>query len=114
MLLFARAANTDPAELPAVILDPHGNGMPDGTDGQPGEADGFDLDEHLRGDLGAVAGERRPPRSGAASRSAVSPPVCKNMTRVIWNTPLGAYTSSTLAEIRVDEDARREARPRHP
>ena len=27
-------------------------------------------------------------------------PSLQNMTRVIWNTPLGAYTSSTLAEIR--------------
>ena len=26
-------------------------------------------------------------------------PSLRNMTRVIWNTPLGAYTSSTLAEI---------------
>jgi hypothetical protein len=27
-------------------------------------------------------------------------PSLQNMTRAIWNTPLGAYTSSTLAEIR--------------
>ena len=27
-------------------------------------------------------------------------PSLQNMTRVVWNTPLGVYTSSTLAEIR--------------
>ena len=69
------------------------------ADGQPGRQRRLRSDEHLRGDVGAVAGSVV--RHGlAARRSAASPPVLQNMTRVIWNTPLGAYTSSTLAEIR--------------
>ena len=59
--LLARAANTDPAELPAVILDPPpaAESLADGGDGEAGR---LDSGQYLRGDLGAVAGERRPPR----------------------------------------------------
>ncbi len=97
--LLARAANTDPADLPAEILDPQLNGATSRADGDPADNDGFDptnISEvtwaQWRGSVvrHGLAGE-------AIGRFA---PSLQNMTRVIWNTPLGAYTSSTLAEIR--------------
>jgi hypothetical protein len=96
--LLARAANTDPAHLPAEILDSGGLGAAVAVDGD-GKADGFDptnISEVTWAQWRAsvvrhgLAGER-------LGRFA---PSLQNMTRVIWNTPLGAYTSSTLAEIR--------------
>jgi hypothetical protein len=97
--LLARAANTDPALLPVETVDPQSNGSPGRADGDPAASGQFDptnisevtwaqwrnsvMNHGLAGELlGRLA------------------PSLQNMTRVIWNTPLGAYTSSTLAEIR--------------
>ena len=97
--LLARAAHTDPAELPTEILDPQPNGAPGRTDGDSADNDGFDptnISEVTWAQWRAsvvrhgLAGE-------AIGRFA---PSLQNMTRVIWNTPLGEYTSSTLADIR--------------
>jgi hypothetical protein len=95
--LLARAANTDPSELPLdeVIL-------PSATESHNGvhaASNGFDpatvsevvwaqwrasVAKHGLGDekLGRFA------------------PTLRHMTRVIWNTPLGAYTHLSLGEIR--------------
>jgi hypothetical protein len=97
--LLSRAANTDPAELPTEILDPQPGGAPLHADGRAADSDGFDptnISEVIwaqwRGSVvrHGLSGE-------AIGRFA---PSLQNTTRVIWNTPLGAYTSSTLAEIR--------------
>ncbi|MCD4728452.1 MAG: hypothetical protein K8R46_12365 [Pirellulales bacterium] len=97
--LLARAAETDPAGLPANIpAQPNPSAaciVPDGG----GEAPRFNpsnISESTwawwRASVvrGGLAGE-------TLGRLA---PSLRNMTRVIWNTPLGVYTSSTLAEIR--------------
>ena len=42
MLLLARAANTDPAELPTEILDPTATARRMRLDGKPADDDGFD------------------------------------------------------------------------
>lgn len=99
VMLLARAANTDPSELPAeksLVRDITLAGSPRAA---PRNGDGFDLSavsevlwsqwrasvvKHHLGDepLGRFA------------------PSLQNMTRVIWNTPLSAYVNRTLAEMR--------------
>ena len=96
--LLARAANTDPASLPAEILSPAGLGAtaPSDEDAEANRFDPTNISEVTWAQWRAsvvrhgLAGER-------LGRFA---PTLQDMTRVIWNTPLGAYTSSTLAEIR--------------
>ena len=96
--LLARVANTNPADLPldaalAGPREPHCNGNGDGASGafDPGSVSEVVwaqwracVVKHNLGDelLGRYA------------------PSLKSMTRVIWNTPLSAYTHSTLADIR--------------
>ncbi|MCE5302934.1 MAG: hypothetical protein LLF97_07480 [Planctomycetaceae bacterium] len=97
--LLARAANTDPASLPAEALDPVAAAAASGE----GSAEGGDLAfdptnisevmwAQWRADVvrHGLGGE-------AIGRFA---PSLRHMTRVIWNTPLGEYTGVTLAEIR--------------
>jgi hypothetical protein len=96
--LLARAANTDPAELPvddAALLA----SAVESTDGSHASTNGFDpttvsevvwaqwrasISKHGLGEekLGRFA------------------PTLRHMTRVIWNTPLGAYTHLGLGDIR--------------
>ena len=77
--LLARAANTDPAELP----DRHPRVLHDGTPrhsrrrGKRRQRQRLRSDRDLRSHVGTMAGEHRPPRSGAARPSAVSRPACK-------------------------------------
>ena len=97
--LLARAAKTDPAELPMEILS-----VPcDGVAGHPA-ADGAASDGFDPTNISEVtwaqwrASVVRHGLSGETlGRFA---PTLQNMKRVIWSTPLGAYTASTLAEIR--------------
>ena len=97
--LLARAANTDPAELPVEIFDPQANDAPSQGDSDPAESDGFDPTN-----ISEVTWARW---RGTVVRHGLSgetigrfAPSLRNMTRVIWNTPLGGYTAFTLAEIR--------------
>lgn len=97
--LLARAANTDPADLPVELTEKPSDGAPADAASQPAEADAFDPTNItevawaqwrasvVRHGLGGIA----------VGHFA---PSLRNMTRVIWSTPLGAYTGSTLAEIR--------------
>lgn len=98
VMLLARAANTDPAEIPAeetLVRDV----VHSGPEVVPTNGDGFDpasvsdvvwsqwrasVVRHNLGDepLGRFA------------------PSLRNMTRVIWNTPLSAYVNRTLTEMR--------------
>jgi hypothetical protein len=97
--LLARAANTDPAELPTEPADPPQSPVLADGDGQPVDHDGFDPTN-----ISEVTWAQW--RSSVARHGLSGEvlgrfaPTLQNMTRVIWNTPLGAYTSSTLAEIR--------------
>jgi hypothetical protein len=95
--LLARAANTDPSELPLENV-----ALPDATEAGDGE-------EELAGDFDPTSVSEV---VWAQWRATVSKqnlgdeklgrfaPTLKHMTRVIWNTPMGAYTHFTLAEIR--------------
>jgi hypothetical protein len=96
--LLARAANTDPAELPLDdVAIPTGSA--DSTDGHHASANGFDpttVSEVVWGQWRASVvkhglGEEKLGRFA---------PTLRHMTRVIWNTPLGAYTQLGLGEIR--------------
>jgi hypothetical protein len=100
VLLLARAANTDPAELPTETLNLQ--------DGQPRQADAAGADASDNGfDPTAVSEVSWAQWRASVVRHGLSgetlgrfAPSLQNMTRVVWNTPLGVYTSSTLAEIR--------------
>jgi len=100
LLLLARAANTDPAELPIDILD-----LQDGA-GRQADVLGADADID-RFDPATVSEVSWAQWRASVVRHGLSgetlgrfAPSLQNMTRVVWNTPLGVYTSSTLADIR--------------
>ncbi len=95
--LLARAANTDPAELPAVILDP-----PPAAETLTGQGDGEgSLDAGNISEVTWAQWRASVVRHGLSGEAIGRfAPSLQNMTRVIWNTPLGAYTSATLTEIR--------------
>ncbi len=99
VMLLARAANTDPSELPADDTLMREITLADSPRVVSSNGDGFDpssvsevvwaqwrasVVKHNLGDepLGRFA------------------PNLRNMTRVIWNTPLSAYVNRTLAEMR--------------
>lgn len=99
VLLLARAANTDPAELPTEVFEAEVNGAPHELDGKSAALDGIDpvnISEVTWSQWRASV-VRHGLTGEPLGRLA---PSLQSVTRVIWNTPLGAYTSSTLAEIR--------------
>jgi len=95
--LLARAANTDPAELPVDILD-----LPKCPDAAaPDNGQGDCLDYANISEVTWAQWRASVVRHGLAGEALGRfSPSLRNMTRVIWNTPLGEYTSATLAEIR--------------
>jgi hypothetical protein len=99
VLLLARAANTDPAELPAETLDLHNGSLPDGSDGRPAQQGGFDPTNisEVTWSQWRTSVSRHGLSQESLGRFA---PSLQSVTRVIWNTPLGAYTNSSLADIR--------------
>ena len=97
--LLARAANTDPALLPPETVDLQSNGVPGRAAGDSAANDGFDPTNIS--EVTWAQWRSSVVRHGLAGELLGRlAPSLQNMTRVIWNTPLGAYTSSTLAEIR--------------
>ncbi len=96
--LLARAANTDPSELPTDLI-PESDKEIESAEGESELPDGFNpssVSEVVWGQWRASVvkhglGEEKLGRFA---------PTLQNMTRVIWNTPLEAYTQFTLAEIR--------------
>jgi hypothetical protein len=95
--LLARAANTDPADLPTEILEP----LRFGAHSADGNGDAHDLDLTNISEVTWSQWRANVVRHGLAGENLGRfAPSLQTMTRVIWNTPLGAYTSSTLAEIR--------------
>jgi hypothetical protein len=96
--LLARAANTDPAELPLDDIT-----LPVGTteshDGHNGSVDGFDpttVSEVVWGQWRASVSKH----NLGEEKLGRFAPTLRHMTRVIWNTPLGEYTHLGLGEIR--------------
>ncbi len=97
--LLARAAKTDPTELPTEILDAPSDLAADGHAANPAGSNGFDptnISEVTWAQWRASV-VRHGLTGETLGRFA---PSLQNMKRVIWSTPLGAYTASTLAEIR--------------
>lgn len=102
VLLLARAANTDPADLPVEL--------PDVVDGQsPPAIEQAEVEKPLTigfdpmsvSEVAWAQWRASVVRHGLSGESLGRlAPSLQNMTRVVWNTPLGVYTSSTLAEIR--------------
>ncbi len=96
--LLARAANTDPAELPLdEVAIPTGGA-------ETGEAhhvssNGFDpttVSEVVWGQWRASVAKH----DLGEEKLGRFAPTLRHMTRVIWNTPLGAYTHLSLNDIR--------------
>lgn len=96
--LLARVANTSPAELPVEQPAPSPVGHVPDSNGN-GAASGFDpgaVSEVVWAQWRATI-VRHGLEDELLGRFA---PSLKNMTRVIWNSPLGAYAHRTLNEIR--------------
>ncbi len=96
--LLARAANTDPAELPTESLEPPvGERLFGG--GPAGSGNGFNpsaVSEVVWSQWRATVVSRG---VGGENLGRFAPSL-QHMTRVIWNTPLEAYVNYTLAEMR--------------
>jgi len=96
--LLARAANTDPAELPVDLIDPPSNGEEASAEASS-NGNGFDP-----GNVSEVLFSRW--RASVVKHGLGNEtlgrfaPSLRNMTRVIWNTPLSDYTDYSLDEIR--------------
>ena len=97
--LLARAANTDPTDLPNDVGGISEQREPATSNAASSDGNGFDpasVSEVVWSQWRAsvvkhgLDGEK-------LGRFA---PSLRNMTRVIWNKPLGAYTGMTLGEIR--------------
>jgi hypothetical protein len=99
--LLARAANTDPSELPGELVDPSDAAATAQADTTPPEAGNGHFDPMAVSEIAWAQWRATVVRHGmAAEPLGRLAPNLQTMTRVIWNTPLGVYTSSTLADIR--------------
>jgi hypothetical protein len=96
--LLARAANTDPAELPLDdVAIPAGTA--DTTNGHHAATNGFDpttVSEVVWSQWRASIAKH----GLGEEKLGRFAPTLRHMTRVIWNAPLGAYIHLTLGEIR--------------
>jgi hypothetical protein len=95
--LLARAASTDPGDLPSDVLraPDHGNGHT----AKANRTNGFDpttVSEITWAQWRASVVQHA---LGKETLGRLTPSL-KNMTRVNWDTPLEAYTGKTLSEIR--------------
>jgi hypothetical protein len=97
--LLARAANTDPADLPTDVVS-----CPLGDAASAAAGDSADDDRFDPMNISEITwGQWRSSvvRHGLSNEKIGRfAPSLGNVTRVIWNTPLGAYTGMSLAEIR--------------
>jgi hypothetical protein len=96
--LLARVANTTPDELPLDVrtLVPVRNEPANGDSGNPSAFDPCTVSEVVWAQWRASVVKHGLCHE-LLGRFA---PSLRNMTRVIWNAPLGAYTHATLGEIR--------------
>jgi hypothetical protein len=97
--LLARAANTDPADLPSEPVDPAAAATQ--AEKASSETGDGQFDPMAVSEVAWAQWRATVVRHGMAGEPLGRlAPSLQTMTRVIWNTPLGIYTSSTLAEIR--------------
>jgi hypothetical protein len=97
--LLARAANTDPSQLPADAINLSQKEAEGGNQAAVG-GNGFnpaEVSEIVWSQWRASVVKHR---FGGEKLGRLAPSL-QHMTRVIWNTPLEAYTNCTLSEIRV-------------
>ncbi|MEI8374694.1 MAG: hypothetical protein WCJ35_17855 [Planctomycetota bacterium] len=95
--LLARVANTDPSELPTDSVS-----LSDAetkAEGKGELAGGFDVDSVSEVVWGQWRASVIKHGLGDEKLGRLAPTL-RNMTRVIWNTPLGAYTQFNLGKIR--------------
>lgn len=93
--LLSRVANTDPSELPAEFAIPNGNGKT-ATSASTNGFDPSSVSEVVWAQWRASVLKHG---FGAEALGRFAPSL-KNMTRVIWSSPLSDYVDVTLAEIR--------------
>ncbi len=96
--LLARAAKTDPAELPLGAVDLPEIHSVAGSNGHRANGNGFDpasVSDVVWSQWRASVIKHK---LGKETLGRLAPSL-ENMTRVIWNTSLGAYTNLTLSEI---------------
>ena len=95
--LLARAANTDPSELPTDTIP-----LPDKeTETAEGEGDFDGFNPASVSEVVWAQWRASVVKHGLGDeRLGRFAPTLRNMTRVIWNTPLQAYTQFSLGEIR--------------
>jgi hypothetical protein len=96
--LLARAANTDPSDLPTDTL-PLPVAETELAESDCGSVDAFSpasVSEVVWGQWRASVSKH----GLGEEKLGRFAPTLRNMTRVIWNTPLGAYTQFSLGEIR--------------
>lgn len=97
--LLARAANTNPSDLPDDVTAAPEDRQTAHSNDAPSGGNGFDP-----ASVSEVAWAQW--RASAVKRGLGDEPLgrlapsLKNVTRVIWNTPLRAYTDYTLGELR--------------
>jgi hypothetical protein len=97
--LLARAANTDPSELPVELVKVSSEGSAAGPTGAAANGNGFSpaaVSEVMWSQWRATVVQHGL-QSETLGRWA---PSLQSMTRVIWSTPLGEYVDCTLEEIR--------------
>ena len=95
--LLSRVAKTDPSELPVEVAHTGGNGTTPSA--KTPTSNGFDPSavSEVVWSQGRAAVVKHALGKELLGRFA---PTLQDMTRVIWNMPLEAYTDHTLAEIR--------------
>lgn len=97
--LLARAANTDPSELPIEMLQSDAVSAAPAVPDAIAAHDGFDLTNIS--EVTWAQWRASVVRHGFSHQKLGRfAPSLQHMTRVIWNTPMGAYTDCTLADIR--------------
>ncbi len=99
--LLGRAADTDPSELPAEIFHAEksaaaGSEPATSPDAESPRFDPTNITEVTWAQWRAAVVRHQL----AGEKLGCFAPTLQNMTRVIWNVPLGEYTDATLAEIR--------------
>jgi hypothetical protein len=96
--LLARAADTDPADLPTETI-PYSQVVPPVS--SVGQTDETGFDPMNISEVTWAQWRDSVVRHGlSGEKLGRFAPSLRNMTRVIWNTPLGAYTSTSLTDIR--------------
>jgi hypothetical protein len=97
--LLARVADTDPSDLPVDLVSARANGQTKSANGVSPRGNGFDPAAVSEVVWSKWRTSVLKHAFGEETLGRLSPSL-RNMTRVIWNTPLEAYLDSTLAEIR--------------